>query len=97
MSKHNRIGATDMVVYAALVAAAEAGARCPTNDALCGQTGHASTNSAVEAIKRLVHAGIITVERFARDRVVTIAATGKKTAAPKCTAPHWRDIQGAAR
>lgn len=82
---------TDMAVYSALVRAAEAGAPCPTNAVLRDVTGHASPSSVVNAIKRLEEAGTITVLRFHRDRVVTITATGHKTAAPACTKPHWRD------
>jgi len=82
---------TDMTVYSALVRAAEAGAPCPTNLVLCYMTGHASPSSVINAIKRLEEAGTISVQRFQRDRVVTITATGQKTAAPACTKPHWRD------
>ncbi len=63
--------------------------RAPTADDLYEVTGaaHATT---VNIIKRLERAGLIQVERYQRERRITVTATGKSTAPVKTKAPHWR-------
>lgn len=86
-----KVGDTkDMAVYKAMVRAAEAGRPCPTNDEICGIIGLTSTGSAARAVHRLEAAGVISVQRFSMGRIVTITATGQKTAEPACLRPHWR-------
>ena len=77
--------------YAAIEQAANDGVRFPTADDLieaCGCESHAST---VNVVRRLEERGLIIVERFQRERVGTIVATGKKTAEPRTRAQHWRE------
>jgi DNA-binding FadR family transcriptional regulator len=60
--------------------AADHGERCPTNKMLAERIGYKSASTVGEAISFLAVAGMITVERANNARVITITATGKKTA-----------------
>jgi SOS-response transcriptional repressor LexA len=59
---------------------AEQGERCPTNDDICERLGFNSPASATRLVADLEADGLIRVERFHHARVVTIVATGEKTA-----------------
>ena len=76
-------------VLTALSRAAAEGLVCPGNDALAGLSGVIGSATASGSVKRLERAGRIIVERGNNSRVVTIVATGKKTAGT-ISAPHWR-------
>jgi len=80
----------DLTVLNLLVAAAEAGHRCPTNGEIGERTGMLSPSHASEIISRLERRGIITVFRGNCRRKVTIVETGKSTGGD-IPAPHWRD------
>ena len=71
--------------------AAKEGQPCPKNETFCMRLGFASTSGPVAMLARLERKGMIRVQRFQRSRVVEIIASGKKTAAPENTTPHWRD------
>jgi hypothetical protein len=49
-----------------------------------------SDSMITEVEARMAGKGWIFVESFQKGRRITIMATGKSTAAPKCTSPHWR-------
>lgn len=81
-------------LYAELTRCAELGLPCPTADdlaCLIGEEDGGAISTTVLVMQRLEKQGLIHVERYQRSRVVTIMATGKKTAEPKNKAPHWRD------
>lgn len=73
--------AQDLVVLAALNGAANAGSSCPSNEDIMAMTNVASPASAAAILKKLQKRGLITVERIARARRVTIVETGRQTAA----------------
>ncbi len=47
--------------------------------------------SPITMMHRLERRGLIRVWSFQRSRVVEMIESGKKTAAPENTTPHWRD------
>ncbi len=68
------------VAYDHLVRAATAGAPCPGNVRLAQIIGRKSQSSATKVLDNLVSRGMIRLERFQNHRIVTIVATGKRTA-----------------
>jgi hypothetical protein len=81
----------DDLVYAALVRAANANERCPTNPDIAHMMGAQSVSSAARAISRLEQRGLIEVRRFSCGRDVRIKETGKSTAPyPGTRNSHWR-------
>lgn len=81
----------ERIVYEALVRAADATEPAPKNDELMGMLGCSSDSTPPHTVRKLEEKGLIEVERFQRTRQVCIVATGKCTAMPMSTAPHWRD------
>ena len=81
----------ERIVYEALNAAAEACLPAPRNDDLMEMVGCSSDSTPPHTIRRLEEKGLIEVARFQRSRQVCIVATGKCTAMPLSSAPHWRD------
>lgn len=83
----------EVAMYAELTRCAELGLPCPRADdfaeLLGGEEGGAISTT-VLVMHRLEQQGLIHVERFQRARVVTILASGKRTAEPNCKTPHWR-------
>lgn len=79
------------VILNALVQAAEVGSPCPTADDLSDLIGSSSVSTTVGIMQRLEKRGIIKIERYQRERRVTIVKTGAKTAQVKTPVPHWRD------
>ncbi len=69
-------------VYHMLVAAAVAGALCPSNKAISEALGYASQSAAAHIVGHLEELGLIAVTRFVRARMVTITETGATTAHP---------------
>lgn len=67
-------------VFAMLAAAAGAGEVCPTNRQIADRLGWRSVASANRALYMLERAGRIQVESTRNWRLVTIAATGRRTA-----------------
>lgn len=78
-------------VFRALWSAAEREEPCPTVDDLRDLLDFSSCSGTVQIVQRLEEKGLIEVQRFQRTRQVCIVATGKCTARPINTAPHWRD------
>lgn len=66
--------------FTILERAANAGVKCPTNADLAELMGYNTIGKPAEWVVRLERAGLIEVERRNTGRVVTIVATGKKTA-----------------
>lgn len=65
-----------------LEAAAEAGAPCPSNRELCEALGMERLDAS-DVVLALEARRLIRVERLSNARIVTIVATGKRTAAPE--------------
>ena len=76
--------------FAMLKFAANEGQPCPKNETFCMELGFASTSGPVAMLARLERKGMIRVQRFQKSRMVEIIASGKKTAEPENTTPHWR-------
>jgi hypothetical protein len=71
--------------------AADEGQPCPTCDELLDLLPHRrAVSHTVEIVQALEARGIIKVDRFQRARRVTIVSSGRATAQPGSTAPHWR-------
>lgn len=81
----------ERIIFDALNAAAEAALPAPRNDDLMGMVGCSSDSTPPHTIRRLEEKGLIAVARYQRTRQICIIATGKCTAMPMSTAPHWRD------
>ncbi|MEW6626570.1 MAG: hypothetical protein AB1431_07260 [Pseudomonadota bacterium] len=81
----------ERIVYEALVRAADASEPCPSNDILLSLIDSEHDSEPPRLLGRLVAKGAIEREIFQRSRRVCIVATGKCTAMPMSTAPHWRD------
>lgn len=81
----------DRAGLAMLERAANKGLPCPTDMFFCGVLGFKSTSSPVQMLARLKRRGLIRVQRFQRARIVEIVESGRKTAEPKNTTPHWWD------
>ncbi|MGW8202608.1 hypothetical protein ACWGM0_08670 [Sphingomonas bisphenolicum] len=83
--------------FAILERAANAGAVCPTNVELADMLGYSSGNGPSGLVNLLEVSGLITVERSAMGRVVTIAKTGKRTSGNilKRRATDWSADQDA--
>lgn len=81
--------AVDEIVLRMIVRAAERGEKCPTNDCIAAAIGAASPSSGPTVLDRLARRGLITVERGNMLRVVTVLATGKRTAGV-VKRDHWR-------
>lgn len=79
----------EKTVFAMIVRAAETGRPCPSNGEIAGAIGANSVATAARWIGKLEKVGLITVERGTSCRVVTIKASGKRTAGI-VTKPHWR-------
>ena len=80
----------EAMVYRSLSRAAENGERCPTSIEIATMLDCSPGGTAAGIVKRLERRGLISVERYQRERRVTIVATGKSTAQVKTPAPHWR-------
>lgn len=83
----------DDAIYNALVDAARAGRRCPTNFELAGLIGSKSIATPVRVMARLSRAGKIVVNSGNSARVVDIPAFGIGTAG-MLPSPHWRVRRG---
>ncbi len=81
----------ELIIFRALVAATERSEPCPDHADLNALIGCSSTSTSPTIVGRLEKMGLIEVQRFQRSRQVCIVATGKCTARPINTAPHWRD------
>lgn len=81
----------ERIVYDALVKAANASAPAPKHDELNELIGCSSTSTSPTIVRRLEEKGLVEVERFQRTRQICIVETGKCTAMPLSTAPHWRN------
>lgn len=67
-------------LYSILVAAAEKGERCPTNEQLSYDLGYSSINKSAALIRELKDKGWISTRKTSGGMVVTITETGKSTA-----------------
>ncbi|MGB7407188.1 MAG: hypothetical protein WA908_01670 [Pontixanthobacter sp.] len=79
-------------VYEALSEAARTGGRAPTNQHLADELDLGSPSQISAIIGSLERRKLISVERFATQRRVTIAQTGKSTAITGNPKPHWRYV-----
>lgn len=79
-----------MIIYRALVRAANCAAPCPSGDELAMICGLDPTTT-VYHLRQLERRGMIQVQRYQRSRIVTITATGNRTRHSASTTPHWRD------
>lgn len=79
----------ESVVFNMLNQAAERGDPCPSNDLICVALDASSPSRGSEVLHRLERKGLIKVERGTMSRVVTIVATGKRTAGTVADV-HWR-------
>lgn len=75
-------------IYDAIERAANAGEPCPSNGVLAEIAGLSGIGTPSILVKRLEEAGAIEVERGGRSRVVTIGATGRRTAG-RIHKPHF--------
>lgn len=69
--------------------AADAGRRSPTNLDIADAVGFQSNASASRLLQMMQDEGLIRVESGSSSRVITIVASGKRTAG-RVTKPHWR-------
>lgn len=83
------------LVLGMLTEAAARGEPCPGNRALADALGLRGANAATSRVSALERAGHITVERLPAARIVTITATGARTAEPdtsrRSTSPVARE------
>lgn len=79
-----------------IAAAAAAGARSPTNKEIVARLSLGELNRGSLLVTEAERRGLIRVERFQRSRVITIVATGARTAEPASRVPHWRALRSAA-
>lgn len=79
-------------VYDFIEAAAAEDRELEPNDEIAHQCGWSGTGTVSDILRRLERKGVIKVESFQRGRKVWVARMEKWTAAPPCTAPHWRDV-----
>jgi hypothetical protein len=78
------------VVLDALTRAAQFGVRCPSNEEL-GALLDYGVSAPPGILRRLEMRGVIKVDRYQRERRVTIIATGQQTSEVRTPAVHWRD------
>jgi len=84
--------ASDMRVYRAICAAADANRPCPSNPTIADMLCSTSLSASVKCLERLAARGLIAVRRFQVARQVTVLATGRSTYLdPSQAQPHWRD------
>lgn len=69
----------------------EAGEPVPSIDDIAEQLDVANGGTVPEMFRRLHDMGIIINKPFQRGRQVCLVETGKWSALPMSTAPHWRD------
>lgn len=79
----------DEIVLRMIERAIEHGDRCPSNNEIATAVGATSCSRGANILTRLERLGIISVARGGSSRVVTILATGKKTAG-EVPRLHWR-------
>jgi DNA-binding MarR family transcriptional regulator len=80
----------DAKAFDLIQACANNGDRAPTCDELVDATGASCVATTVNIVKRLERLGLIQVDRYQRERRITVTATGKSTAPVKTKTPHWR-------
>lgn len=69
----------------------EAALPVPSIDDISERLGVANGGTVPELFRRLHDMGVIINKPFQRGRQVCLVETGKWSAAPMSTAPHWRD------
>lgn len=79
----------DDIVLGLIAAAAERGRLCPSNNDIADACGLARANDGSKVLQRLEKSGLIRVERGSHSRVVTIVASGLRTAG-EVKNLHWR-------
>lgn len=72
----------ESIAYRMIYEAAEAGDCCPMNIDIEIEIGASSSSMGPKTVARLEAKGLIQVQRHHRARIVTITATGKRTAPP---------------
>lgn len=81
--------AADATAMRLIEQAASLGEPCPKNETIAVAIGYSSVSASCRVLNRLEANGLIHVERGAINRVVTILATGKRTAGV-VHHQHWR-------
>ena len=81
----------ETIVMNMIKRAAELGLPAPTADQIQEAVGCESSSTPTALVKYLERDGLITVDRYQRERRITITATGKATASVKNPAVHWRN------
>jgi SOS-response transcriptional repressor LexA len=81
---------TEALTLALIERAADQGQRAPTCDEIQELIGCESSSTPAMLVKYLERKGLIRVERYQRERQITIIATGRATAPVKTKAIHWR-------
>lgn len=84
------LSANAKAVMAMLERAVEAGYPCPSNYEIAAALGAGSISIGPAVLDQLARAGLISIERGQRTRVVTVIANGKRTAGV-IGLKHWRD------
>lgn len=85
----------EALLYGAAFITAERGIRAPTNPEVMEMLSWRSSDSMpATTFARLAKRELIQNFPYQRGRVVIISATGKRSATPRCQAPHWRHRGG---
>ncbi|SNT15685.1 hypothetical protein SAMN06295912_1505 [Sphingomonas laterariae] len=80
----------EALVFTAVAEAADVGAPCPSNQDLADIID-GSVSSPPYILTRLQRQGLIAIERYQKERRITIVETGKQTAPVRNPAIHWRN------
>lgn len=90
-----KVSVEEMLLYGASFLSAERGIQAPTNPEIMSMLAWRSSESYPATIyARLANRQLIQNFPYQRGRVVIIGATGKRSATPRCQAPHWRHRGG---
>lgn len=81
---------SELIVFAAIKAAARNGEPCPSNMDLAALLDCSSIATPCRALKGLEAKGFVTVERYQHSRQVFIGGTDLATAEPRHKTVHWR-------
>lgn len=80
------------IIYDMICQAAELGLRCPTNEQLSRAVGATALSVGARIFRELVETGHLSSDVATHKRVVTVVATGKRTATPP--PPKVRALNG---
>jgi len=89
--KNRPLNEREATLLGAYVAAAEQGLPKPSIEELADLCGVSNSGAIPDMTRRLEAMGLITRTVFQRGSQICIVKSGKCTAMPKNTTPHWRD------